>query len=57
MVDWYGFEWTAVLFSLLYCIAIAVNYIELGHTFFIQKEPFLIKKYDEYELIKKFEKK
>jgi MFS family permease len=42
LVDAYGFEWTAVIFSALYCIAIVINTCELAYTFFIQKDKFLI---------------
>ena len=42
LVDAYGFEWTGVIFSILYGIAICINACEIGYTFCIQKEKFLI---------------
>ena len=42
LVDAYGFEWTGVIFAILYCIGIVFNSTELAYTLFIEKEKILI---------------
>ena len=43
LVDAYGFEWTTVIFAILYCAGIIFNVIELSYTCIVQKESFWIK--------------
>ena len=38
LVESYGFEWTTVVFSILYCISITMNLFELAYTCNVQKE-------------------
>ena len=38
LVASYGFEWTTVIFSILYCISIMMNLLELAYTCNVQKE-------------------
>ena len=42
LVDAYGFGWTTVIFSIIYCVGIALNIIELLYTCLVQKERFWI---------------
>ena len=49
LVSSYGFEWTAVIFSAMYCVAITLNLCELVHTYFVQKEKFLVKQNEDPE--------
>ena len=43
LVDAYDFGWTTVIFSILYCIAIVLNMIELIYSCLMEKENFWIK--------------
>ena len=42
LVDAYGFEWTTVIFAILYCVGIVFNVFELSYTCIVQKESFWI---------------
>ena len=43
LVDAHGFEWTTVIFAILYCVGIVFNAFELSYTCIVQKETFWIK--------------
>ena len=43
LVDAYGFAWTTIVFSFLYCFMIIVNLCELSYAIVVKKEKLLIK--------------
>ena len=43
LVDAFGFAWTTIVFSFLYCFMIIVNLCELSYAIVVKKEKLLIK--------------
>ena len=50
LVEEYGFEWTTVIFSVMYCIAVILNAYELIYTFCIQKTSLFVVHKEEEEV-------